>query len=166
MITLITAALPSGPMYNTGLPIAASAGLCAWNTLSSPPTSTVMSPCAALCTPPVTGDSRICTPFDFAISPRRMVSLWSFVLMSTQVAGVARPASDSSTPPGPATTASIARGDGKHVNTVSDASQSSLIEPAHFAPLATSGLPASALRSKMVTSKPLRTRLPARNLPM
>jgi len=48
--------------------------------------------------------------------------------MSTQVAGVARPASDSSTPPGPATTASIARGEGKQVNTVSEASQSSLIE--------------------------------------
>ena len=55
VITLITEALPSGPMWKISLPIASNSGRCARNVASSPPTSTVISPAAALWTPPVTG---------------------------------------------------------------------------------------------------------------
>ena len=47
--------------------------------------STVMSPAAALCTPPVTGDSSMRTPRAAAMPERRMVSSWSLVLLSIQI---------------------------------------------------------------------------------
>ena len=85
VITLMTEALPSGPTWMTGLPIASRTLRCAAKTASSPPAITVISPAAALCTPPVTGHSSVAMPRAAASAARRSSSCGSFVLMSIHV---------------------------------------------------------------------------------
>ncbi len=119
VMTLITDALPSGPTWMTGAPIASSSSRCAAKTASSPPAMTVISPAAALWTPPVTGHSSVAMPRSASSAARRSSSCASFVLMSIHVPPRRRP---SAIPPGPETTALTAAGDGRQVITQSEAS--------------------------------------------
>src|SRR5260370_32249168 len=62
-----------------------SAGSCAEYSCCVPPTSTVMSPAAARCTPPVTGQTKVETPTPAARAAIRSTSTKSLVLISIQV---------------------------------------------------------------------------------
>ena len=120
VITLITEAWPSAPTWMTLPPIASSMPRWAAKTASSPPAITVISPAAALWTPPVTGHASVAMPRTASSAASRSSSCASLVLMSIQVPPARRP---SQTPSGPATTAATAAGDGRQVITQSDASR-------------------------------------------
>ena len=158
VITLITAALPSGPTWKILLPIASSAGRCFANTSAPPPTITVMSPVAARCTPPVTGHSSTSAPLACATAARRLRSASLLVLISIQVAPFLRPLR---TPRSPASTCIDTAGEGRHVITASTCSATACGFSAHVAPRRTRSAPTSGLTSVIARSNPFLTRLPA-----
>ena len=71
-----------------------------------------ISPAAALWTPPVTGASRVKTPFSAAIAARRWIVSVSLVLISIQVEPGARP---DRRPSAPVSTRSETAGEGRQV---------------------------------------------------
>ena len=72
-------------MWKIFLPMASSAGLWRSKRSASPPTSTVISPRAARCTPPVTGASNVRMPRASAIFASRIISSRPLVEFSIQV---------------------------------------------------------------------------------
>jgi len=150
VMTLMTAADPTGPMWKIRLPIACSAGLCRSNVAASPPISTVISPRAARCTPPVTGDSSMPMPASAASAARRWISV--------------RPSVDISIQSAPAfiagriwrSTASLTAGEGRQVMTASAPATASAALSAHVTPSASNRALWLVSRSCTVSANPAR----------
>ena len=133
-----------------------SSGSTRLNIAWSPPTSTVISPELARCTPPVTGHSSTWMPRCVAAASRRCRSSMSVVLISTQMPPRGRL---SKTPPGPSTTWREMAGEGRAVITTSALRQTPAMSSDHWAPACSRRRARSLFRSVTVTAKPALTRL-------
>ena len=128
----------------------------------SPPTSTVIWPECARCTPPVTGHSSTSMPLALATSCKRCRSFRSVVLISIQIPPGAR---CSNTPPGPSTTLREAATEGNAVMTRLATLHTPATSSAQWAPALSRRCALSLRRSVTVTWNPLLTRLLHRGSP-